>query len=246
MTRAITSSEVVLKALGLESDGIPAKVAGDCTFCGKHIAKGELCVTPDFGPSFMDAVSLASRGSGMVCGDCAVLVTGEGLLATGYGVFHAGGVNPFRKWADIRAFLENPPVAPFVALYSTAKNQHMAWRAVVNHSRELLYIRVGLRDLCIRRQFVLRALGIVEKMGLQVGREPTKTREGLTKSYPTPFIALSSDLKEVLSGALTPTAVENCSKEDIETMHRLNVGELWALRFLVSPGAGLEAPIKTS
>lgn len=237
-----TSSEVVAGALGFKPDGVPAKTAGHCAYCGQGILPGHLQVPFSAGPSFMDASSLAARGSPMVCGHCAVLLGGAGLAITGYGVFHQGGVQPFRKWADIRSALIDPPDGPFVMLYATAKQQHMAWRAVVNYSRDLFYVRVGLRDLKIRRPVALKALETAERMGRQIGRVPTLTKAGEVKSLPTPFLTLSSDLKDFGAGLFPAKVWSMCAKEDIAELMALSVGELWAMRFLCSPGAGADTP----
>lgn len=238
--QTVTSSTVVTRALGMAPDGIACKQEGDCAYCGLHINPGDLYIPFAPGPSFMDTSSLAAKGSELTCGHCAVLLSASGLLAGGYGVFHEKGVMPFRKWKDVRAALIDPPAGPFVLCYATAKNQHMAWRATVNYSRDLFYVRVGLRDLKIRRLPLLHALTTAERMGRQIGREPTVTKSGEIRSLPTPFNGLSPDLKDVGAGMLDSKVWTQCARQDIDEILSLTTGELWAMRFLVSPGAGTD------
>lgn len=239
-----TSSVVIAAALGLSPDGVPAKKEGDCAYCGLRIHEGDPHVPFQAGPAFMDDHSLAAKGSDMVCGCCAQLLSAESLRATGYGVFHSGGVMPFRKWADITAALRNPPESPFVAVYATANNQHMAWRAPVNYSRDLFYVRVGLRDLKIRRPVLLRAVDACVRLGEYMGVKPTE------KSLAHPFAVLSNNLKdpahEVMRRNGDKATLEESAAalpDDFALVSGLTLGETWGLRFLLSPNAGKEKPV---
>ncbi len=239
-----TSSQVIVRALGLQPDGAPAQAPGICAFCAAPIAAGDLATAFSVGPSFMDDLSLAGRGSKMTCGCCSVLLGAEALKTTGYGAFsEEDGALPFRKWADITAALTHPPRPPFVMVRATANNQHMAWRAPVNLSRDLFYVRVGLRNLKIRRPMLLEAVEASQRIARAVGIEPT------AKSLAHPFGALSPDLK--VDG--TPDhatlrlrgeqirSLELSHPSDMATIRNLTLGETWALRFLLSPAAGANA-----
>lgn len=239
----ITSSRIVAQALGYAPEGVPAKAAGACAFCGAHIAVGDLSSPFSVSPAFMDDLSLAVRGSQLTCGHCAPLMTATALRTTGYGVFTRFGVTPFRKWGEIAAALANPPNEPFVALYATANNQHMAWRAPVNYSPELFYVRVGLRDLKIRHAVLMRAVEVSQVVGQAFDFEAGP------KTLAHPFVRLSSDLKEIGHGALRlnfPQKAEKAAahqeklqqyRDEIEFLMNLTLGETWALRFLLTPGA---------
>jgi len=235
-TASITSSQIVTTALGLKPDGVQAKESGCCTYCGAQIAPGDLCAPPTFGPGFMDDLSLACRGSSMVCGHCVPLMSAQSLLATSHGVFSQEGVRPFRKWADVGRSLQDPPSSPFVMVYATSNNQHMAWRARVNLSRDLFYVRVGLRDLRIRRRVLLDAVAACERIAKHLGIEPSD------KSLANPIATLSSDMKEA-HGDLRirsheMTSVEKHYASDMHLLRSLSLGESWGLRFLLSPKAG--------
>lgn len=242
----LSSSKVVADALGLEPDGIPAERDGHCAFCGHEIKKGDPYVPFAVGGAFMDDLTLANRGSDMTCGYCPHVLSAEGLRTTGYGVFSASGARPFRKWGDIAESLKNPPEPPFVMVYATANNQHMAWRAPVSLSRELFYVRVGLRDLKIRRQKMLDAVAACERVGLKMGYKPDPKRKTLVN----PFRTLSSDLKDPnhadLSVAINqPNRPEFAHlkddheyQDDLKFLMGLTLGETWGLRFILTPNAG--------
>ncbi len=243
-----SSSAIVVAALGLEPDGTTATHNADCAYCGAKIKPGDVCIPFVAGSAFMDDTSLAARGSGWTCGNCAVLLSAEGLRTSGYGMFSLeDGVTPFRKWGDIAKALENPAKPPFVAIYATANNQHMAWRAPVSLSRDLFYVRVGLRDLRFRRPFALRAVEAAVKIGEFMGVAPTKS------SLPHPFAMLSSDLKDHGHGQLRASATSKgkgkvllteareALPEEFYYLDNLTLGETWGMRFLLSPNAGQSA-----
>ena len=154
----LTSSELICRALKAKPAGVPAEKPGVCALCGAKIKIGDLCAPLKCGPGFMDDLDLAARGSQIICGWCVPHLEVEGLRASGYGAFSLQGTLPFRKWENIASALASPPEPPFVLVQATANNQHMAWRAPVNWSREMFYVRVGLRDLKIRRKYLLEAV----------------------------------------------------------------------------------------
>jgi len=245
MTRH-TSSTVIAAARGLEPDGIPSTKDGNCAYCGADIHVGDLQVPFAVGGGFMDDLSLADKGSDLTCGCCVHHISAEGLRETGYGVFSLDhGVMPFRKWVDVREALLNPPSGVFVMTYATANNQHMAWRAPVNYSTEMFYVRVGLRDLKIRRKKLLQAVDVCREVALAMGR---KEVEG--KTLPNPFDSLSPDLKDVNHAGLTYAtniwrreAFAHLKDDEkyqsgIKFLQELTLGETWALRFVLSPNAG--------
>jgi len=243
-----TSSMVVTKARGLEPDGVPAKKEGCCAFCGSDIAIGDLYVPFSVSSAFMDDLSLANKGSDMTCGWCVPNISAKGLISTGYGVFSINeGVRPFRKWVDVASSLLDPPEGVFVMTYATANNQHMAWRAPVNYSRDLFYVRVGLRDLKIRRHKLLQATKHCATAALAMGRT-----ESSGKTLLNPFGGLSPDLKDVshanLQRAISISETEQYAhlkddavyQDDLSFLQGLTLGETWALRFILTPNAGAD------
>ncbi len=185
---AITSSQIVIAGLGWEPDGVPATGQAHCAACGADIQPGGLRNPLSLGSAFMDDLSLADRQSSHICGWCAPLFSAQALIDTSHGVFSRDGKRGFRQWADILFSLVSPPEPPFVMLYATANNQHMAWRAPVNHSADLYYVRVGLRDLRIRRRVLGPAVKAVIRLGAAARIEKSQT----AAPTPTP--------EEVLAG----------------------------------------------
>lgn len=252
---SLKSSELVCRARGDEPAGVLAEQPGVCALCGCEIKPGDLQVSLSLGDGFMDDLYLSARGSQVVCGWCPPTMTADGLKVTGHGVFSPEGVRPFRKWGDIAASLQEPPQPPFVMVYATANNQHMAWRAPVNWSRELFYVRVGLRDLKIRRQVLLaaiddcalvaEAIDRLKEEKTQQNKQP-KAGKAVKKTLPHPFASLSSDLKDIGHGRFKPVAFEAAAKDELikaalDRLLNLTLGETWALRFLLTPGAGQAA-----
>lgn len=239
-----TSSVIICQALGIAPDGVSAKSFDTCALCGLVIEPGDLQAPLSLGDGFMDDVSMAGRGSQVICGHCAPMMSADSLRKTGYGAFSAtSGALPFRKWADVAALLINPPEAPFVMTYATANNQHMAWRAPVNLSRDLFYVRVGLRDLKIRRQKLIEAIEHCRVLGealypVKEGQTTATTR----KTLPNPFIAMAPDLKDAQHGMFNPKmytkVMREIAIEQTVAVMSLTAGEVWALRFVLTPGAG--------
>ena len=239
MEQNITSSVVVATALKLLPDGVPAKMPCTCALCGLEISEGDVSAPLILGPGFMDDLSLACRGSDTICGYCARLIAVDGLRASGYGAFGANGAFPFRKWVDIASALLSPPEPPFVMTYATANNQHMAWRAPVNFSRDVYRVRVGLRDLLVRRAVLHRAVEACQVLGTLAGYVTTGK-----KTLPNPYVMLSSDLKEIEHGRLKKMTGDlfekggQEAKEAFGLIRNLSLGETWALRFVLTPDAG--------
>lgn len=334
MKSPLTSSVVIMGAMGLAPDGVPAETPGVCALCGLPIAAGDMCAPLSLGSGFMDDLSMAARGSDKICGYCGPLLSADNLRKTGYGAFSAAGVQPFRKWIDVATMLTNPPEPPFVLVYATANNQHMAWRAPVNLSRDLFYVRVGLRDLKIRRKTLLGAVEACRVLGhalalkqrtefvarklfprghaesqnlakilkasasslgdpqeccatafapiwmsrpiefsvkaidfmkqtLEVGgynpapegiKELQKFKDELMspaestlKTLPNPFVEMSPNLKDAAHGMLKQKIFDPGFMaqfiDEINSIMLLTAGEVWALRFILTPNAGNAASV---
>lgn len=249
MQNKISPSTIVRKALGMEELGSPVQQETECCMCGRHLRIGDLAFRAAFSSGFTDDIDLAKRGTPnpMTCGDCMPLTTIEGLRNSGFGAFNLEGAKPFRKWVDVATALLNPPAPPFVLCYSTAKSQHMAWRSPVNYSTEMFYVRVGLRDLLVRRKRLIDAPAICARMATAIYGEQSDKKRAATKTLPHPFKSLSPDLKDLEHGRLNPRvyALEMKTEppypefhEDLNWLRSLTPGETWALRFTLTPGAG--------
>ena len=255
MTTARTSpSHIVRTALNYEPVGVPMPHDALCCMCGQDIKAGELGNKSSFSSGFTDQPSLARSGKNtFVCGDCGALGSTLALMATGHGCFSASGVTPFRKWVDVAAALTNPPEPPFVMSYATAKSQHMAWRSPVSLSRDVFYVRVGLRNFQIRRQRLLDAPAICKRLAdaayakPDTGKKPKKATAPKGKTLPNPFVLLDPSCKDLSHGVLHPKVHVLAQQEppaypelqqDLAWIKTLTSGEIWALRFVLTPGAG--------
>lgn len=231
----ITSSLIICNALGIKPDGIEAENACVCGFCGLALEPGQLVATMRYGAKFTDHSSLAAPSSKIMCGWCAVLMSPESIRETGYGAFGADGTKPFRKWADIAHILMDPPEPPFVLVRATANNQHMAWRAPVNLSKDLYFVRVGLRDLRIRRPMLPRIIEACRFIAISA-----EIRQG-PKSHPHPFVMIDEDLKDGSHGGIHPKArkLRDDTKDPavlqaFDLLNKMTLGESWSLRFILS------------
>lgn len=245
---ALTSSVVIAQALRIAPDGAPARKPGVCALCGLDIAIGDLCARLSLDRGFMDDVSMVARGSQVTCGYCPPLMRAKPLRDTGFGSFSAvGGFQPFCWWVEgtVAKQITQPPEPPFVMVYATARNQHMAWRAPVNLSRDLFYVRVGLRDLKIRRHILAEAVDHCRVLGeaLYPAKDgaPPSTRKPLTH----PFVKLDANLKDGDHGRLNhlvfspdiAAAVKDYAVH-LAAIMSLTAGEIWALKFILTPNAG--------
>jgi CRISPR type IV-associated protein Csf1 len=236
----LTSSVIIATAMGLGVDeGVEAPHEGVCALCGKTIHKGELH-SPKLGlnSGFMDDLDMAARGSLWLCKYCVQLKTAVPLRESGFGVFSEEGVRPFCKWADVGNSLLRPPQPPFCMTYATGKNQHMAWRTPISFERDVYYVRVGNKDLRIRRQKLFDAIEHCRVLGEAIyPPDPKKKSKAKPKTKPNPFLGLSPDLKDPSHGRLNPKVhgpeFEHL-KEHVDALLELTQGEIWGLRFVLS------------
>lgn len=255
------SDKMIPMALGLlEPFGVTATESGRCAMCGLPIYPGHKHIALDLASGFVDDLSMACRGSNMVCANCGPLMTKPGIIVSGHGAFSSTeGYRPFRKWGEISELLLNPPTPPFVMVYATANNQHMAWRAPVNLSRDQFYVRVGLRDLKIRRSFLKAAADSAILLGkalesnfetkrierlLKAGKTPKPAdKPAPRKTLPNPYMKMDPEIKDV-EHAVMHRDIPDIAKKDpqlsraLDCLLNVTLGESWALRFILTPGAG--------
>lgn len=239
------ASDIVLHALHIAPDGTPSKEESTCLACGKPIHPGDLCAHFDDKPSFMDDLSLAGRGSSVTCGSCTPLFTKPVMQQISKQVFTADGqVIPIGKWDECASFLREPPQAPFVAVYSTGaavSAMHLAWRAPVTRSRDLLMVRVGIRDVRIRRPVLLSAEKAARALALKMGYEDGKAG-GKSGPALNPFIGNSvtfdsfdfSRFRVGRADGLSLSIAEASLPQDLRFLRDLTLGELWGLVFLLN------------
>jgi len=261
---AHSPSQIVVEALGWLPDGVPSKAHCTCVCCGVHISPGDLWAPISFKRGFVDTSSFAAPGSIDMCGWCAVVTGVEGLQRSARGIFSAAGVTPFGVWLAMKAALLDPPEPPFVALYATKNNQHMAWRAPISFNRDLFYVRLGEDSLLIRRPILLEALEASSRLRVALDEyfQKKKTSSGSKSSpagdalklraksarrvVPHVFLRLSSDIKDADHGVINPALYkldgirDGKMGDDIRLLETLTLGELWALTFVTYLGSSEE------
>lgn len=239
--QSLSPSRIAIEALQIPIDGIHAKEDGACAYCGTVINAGDLCVKTDISKGFLDGRSMARGSSKVTCPHCAQTLKSTFLMSHGHGMFSAEGKQPFQKWKDVAHALNNPPKPPFIAVYATAKQQHIVWRAPINLSRDVFYVRVGLRNLRIRRvmlEAIKEACRVLGQVLIDHGK--INAHE---KTLPHPFISLSPDLKEVATGMIQPSLFHDdvwheSLKPHLDVIQSMTLGEIWAMRFILTPLAG--------
>lgn len=239
--------DLVLNALRIPPEGVPSKEECRCVACGKPIHPGDLYAPFEVSESFMDDLALASRGSSVTCGFCAPLFRKKVMEQIGKQVFTADGrVLSISKWEECAAFLRNPPKPPFVAVYSTGaalSAMHLAWRAPVTRSADLLMIRVGLRDVRIRRPVLLGAETAARELALKMGYEDGRAN---SQSGPplNPFAVRNTVTFDSFEFSrfrvsrpphgLSLSLAEHSLPQDLRFLRDLTLGELWGLVFLLN------------
>jgi CRISPR type IV-associated protein Csf1 len=129
--------------------------------------------------------------------------------------------------------------------YSTAKNQHMVWRSPVNYSQELFYVKVGLRNLKIRREVLLRAIEAGDKVGKIFalgekvnGRSNPLVDSGMDarslQSYGLGKLRIDPNRKNDKHDPIYEEKLAATSSERAFLETGLTLGELWALPFFLS------------
>lgn len=204
-----------------------------CVMCGTPIATGDACnPLQDFGPTFNNHIDLRALSGRYICGDCAAL-RGKEWLQT-YSKTYACSTGFFKLASneDYAAFVLSPPEPPFVAVLSTAKQQHLIWRAPVNASRDWLLIRMGDEVLSIRRAVVMQALSAYKALVHLMATVPTE-RGYLLKGPPAIFD------RELANSAMGSLRIDVAAHATANGMHdqaalfgTLTMGEWWALNAL--------------
>jgi CRISPR type IV-associated protein Csf1 len=244
---SLSSSLVFARALNLAPRGMPSAHDSACAMCGLVITKGELAAPFKVGHLFTDDLSISCRGAHLMCGYCVALMDKEILQRNSAGGYGADGVKPFRKWGDIAACLMSPPEPPFVMFYATSKSQHMAWRSPINFSKKAFWVRVGLRDLLIRKAVLLQATHACKALTELLYPDGYRTD---LKTNPHPYLSLSSDIKDINHGRINPkigpliltASATQDQRRALILLRNLSLGESWALRFILTPQMARNCP----
>jgi CRISPR type IV-associated protein Csf1 len=220
-----------------------AAVDSHCVMCAVPVRAGERCnpvTRATFGDSFNNKFDLRAARGRYVCGHCLGLWTKELLQRFGKSYATADGVFKLAADADVAAFLLQPPEPPFIAVVSTAKTQHLVWRAPVNYSRETIMVRFGDAVLTIRRRVLEQAvidwrrLREIMVEGNMKGVAPIRLERMLESKN---VGEIRADVAEAAKLAGDHAAMERLS--------RLSMGEFWGLNVARNyVGTTIPAPVR--
>lgn len=140
--------------------GLSRVASESCCMCGVHIEDDD-CHARPFGIAFNNQPQLRAPESDYICNHCASL---DNSLLQKYAksVITSDGFYKFASNLDRAYWLLNPPEAPFLMIYGTQKNQHLAWYAPVNQSQEVFYVQLGYQVLRIRKSKLLEANAVAK------------------------------------------------------------------------------------
>lgn len=243
-------SHIARLALGLEASPTHTESQHThCAACGAPLAAGSpsnrFKPTPSTFTDFQYLCAVPTNGEYVICQDCRQFA-GPGvanvMTATQYCVLSAqDGAAKLTNDAHRTWLLLTPPSAPFVAMISTQKRQHLVWRARVTLDPDLIYIQIGRRSLSIDRQRALAAVKTCAEAA-QLARDL-----GLKVTPQHPFQRLDrgiTDPRHAQIAAPIRAAAQRSAalREAIECLLQLGPGEQWALSILAK--AKPEDPVR--
>lgn len=245
-TTLLSPSRLAVLAAGLKPVSIKrASKLGACAMCGYPHEPGDPVVPFIPSDTFTDYPALRAPASHLICGWCAAtwnrLFTQDCLCAVmcNEGIF-AAATDP-----EIAYWLLNPPVGPWLFLQKDQRCQHLVWRAQVNHSQEIFFVRLGDTQLVVRQARLTEGVDAARRLtgalaALRTGRgAPSKI----------PFVKLSSGIDDPGHGALRAELYGLAANSpevarDIRTIHELTSGEIWGLKSILINGPAAERPAR--
>lgn len=199
-----------------------------CAMCAGRIEPGD-CYTPargQFNDAFNNKIDLV-EGAKHVCGHCMALWSKDWLQRYSKTYACSAGVFKLASNEDQARFILHPPAPPYVVIQSTTQQQHLIWRAPVNHSTDLIHLRFGDELLTIRRTFLLeKALpawnalcALMKELGLK-GMPASLDRE------------LSSGSMGCVRSDVAKLATQAGQGALVQILNTLSMGEWWGINVL--------------
>ena len=223
----MTASELVCRQAGIEPLGSVEQTETVCTMCGRVIHAGEHRSTFRPSSSFMNWGDLFV--STKVCGFCVHLTNKALMLKTQLVCVTQTEVIPAAKLVHKKWLLLNLPEPPFVFLQTDTKLAHMIWRTPLTVSKELLFVRLGARQLLVRMALVRKATecfaGIADRF---------EAKAHPKKPLRHPFAFLDLELRDLQSWKIRRDVAPMIDAQDAGIITALNPGEYWALAILTS------------
>jgi CRISPR type IV-associated protein Csf1 len=190
-----------------------------CVMCAVPITEGSECNYFSPGKTFMSYPELAKRGGEYVCGDCQALWERPFLQKYSNSVITTEGFWNFSSNANQAHFIRNPPEPPFLIICSTTQQQHLIWRAPVNYSKDILFVRFGDNVFIIRRQVVIE---LADRIIAMKGKHKNAS-----------LVIIDRKANDPGTGKVTTLGAEYMPDLEAE-IRQLKQGELWALGALIN------------
>mgnify|MGYP001401841917 CR=1 FL=1 len=222
----------------------------NCGVCGVHIKKGDPADPMELPDTFTNNRDLADFSAPYRCHGCAAVMTDQRFQQKySAHIFCEDGMFPANKKIHRGYWLMNPPKPPYLFILGVTKSQHVAWRAPINVSEDIILIRHGDDVLKIRKKQLHQAVNVThelrvtaEKMAIERGDPKKKIKDTQTLK---PFTY--SDLKGQRVNQSEPQRwLMELIKESedaaklAEPLFTLTPHECWALDFCLT--TGLEKP----
>ncbi len=243
----IRAPELAARAAGYEPVGVPwiGPEPTTCYLCGRPIRPGEMHSEAKLPSSFVDQPGAGWGGSHHLCGFCPLVFKRQGPDGAPLGntlqktntLVCKDAIYPMNKNVHLVWFLLHTPEPPFAMCITTAKSQHLIWKAPVTLDHEAMQLQVGDSRLLIRRGFLFGQLipaatrlgGALEKL---LGR----------KRAPHPFASIRNNDAPVGAATMHPRIMEAVGDdpslhEDLSVVMQATNGETWAMGLLLRQNA---------
>lgn len=235
----ISPTQLIIQSIGLAPVGTEvATAAGRCVMCGGTYAEGD--VIEPFSPkdSFNDYPDLAHPTGSHVCGACKATWRAEFQQGLTKSLVCADGYYPFFSNDAVSYWLLNPPPPPYLMFISTKQRAHVVWKAPVNMSRDLMFVRHDDKILRIRRGHLLECIDAAHVLSnLLVSAAQTKTPKKAARPFINPLI-VDRTLQDARHGMLREDVPALAGDDPaalaaIRTLQLATPGEAWALAHLL-------------
>ncbi len=239
----ITTPQLIIRSKNLPGGGtVAAPADGLCVTCGAPYCAGDRVLPWDPPDSFTEYSDLANPVGEYACDACAgIFARGKDFTQSHTKVIVSqDDLYPCFSNDDVAYWLLNPPEPPFSIFISTQQQGHIAWKAPVSFSRDMILVRYDDKLLRIRRAFLLEGIEAaklllpeLDKRARERAQEKGKPLRGKLTPL-TLLMDIDRNLTRSTHGHFKPDVPE-LAKESIEygaayaAIKALNAGELWGL-----------------
>lgn len=241
----MSSSQLLAKVITFSAHGsVEATHDCACVMCGGDIAAGEWVEPFDPPASFTEYGDLQNPNGTHICVACKAVWRKEFMQTYTKSIVCSEGVFPFFSNDAVTYWLQNPPEPPFSLFISTQQLGHIVWKAPVNWSREVLFVRYNDKILKIRRHQLARAIdachvlsaGIIEhrkKKAEESAKAAGKKKPPKLPDFVNPMI-LDRSMEHVDHGSIKQETLDAAAGDEVlmdavDVLQKLTPGEAWAL-----------------